>query len=69
MNWSRDVIGWSHISPVPIFSTSFHRLLIRYLRWARSAAPLRLNAHLKVAPAQCVYDFYFLGFSGSDAVL
>ena len=39
---------------------SFHRLLIRYLRWARSAAPFRLNAHLKVAPAQCVYGFYFL---------
>ena len=37
---------------------SFHRLLIRYLRWARSAAPFRLNAHLKVAPAQCVYGFY-----------
>ena len=47
------------ISPVPIFSTP-HRLLIRYLRWARSAAPFRLNAHLKVAPAQCVYGFYFL---------
>ena len=44
----------------PIIGHSFHRLLIRYLRWARSAAPLRLNAHLKVAPAQCVYGFYFL---------
>ena len=43
---------------------SFHRLLIRYLRWARSAAPFRLNAHLKVAPAQCVYGFYFLSDFG-----
>ena len=43
-----------------LFLAPFHRLLIRYLRWARSAAPFRLNAHLKVAPAQCVYGFYFL---------
>ena len=32
----------------------------------RSAAPFRLNAHLKVAPAQCVYGFYFLGFRTSE---
>ena len=31
----------------PIIGHSFHRLLIRYLRWARSAAPLRLNAQQK----------------------
>ena len=38
MNWSRDVIGWSHISPVPIFSTPFTGFL-----FATSAglAPLR----------------------------
>ena len=61
MNWSRDVIGWSHISPVPIFSTPFTGFL-----FATSAglAPLRrygLTLILKVAPAQCVYDFYFRG--------
>ena len=59
MNWFHDVIGWSHISTVPIFST-FTGFLFATLRWARSAAPFRLNAHLKVAPAQCVYGFYFL---------
>ena len=47
---------------------SFHRLLIRYLRWARSAAPFRLNAHLKVAPAQCVYGFIFRYLVGGPYV-
>ena len=59
MNWFHDVIRWSHISTVPIFSTPFTGFL-----FATSAglAPLRRsgNAHLKVAPAQCVYGFYFL---------
>ena len=38
MNWFHDVIGWSHISTVPIFSTPFTGFL-----FATSAglAPLR----------------------------
>ena len=51
----------SHISPVPIFST-FTGFLFGLPPLGSFAAPFRLNAHLKVAPAQCVYGFYFLGF-------
>ena len=60
MNWFHDVIGWSHISTVLIFSTPFTGFLFATSAGLRSAAPFRLNAHLKVAPAQCVYGFYFL---------
>ena len=38
---------------------SFHPLLIRCLAGLETAS-LELNAHLRVQPAHCVYDFYFL---------
>ena len=55
MNWVQvyrdDVIASIFGTPLTGFG--------RYSRWTRNCV-LELNAHLKVAPAQCVYGFYFL---------
>ena len=65
MTWHYDVIFLALSYPIT-FSLrfrfrwhSFHPLLIRYSRWTRSTLRHSPYAHLRVARAQCVYDFYF----------
>ena len=54
MNWVQvyrdDVIASIFGTPLTGFG--------RYSRWTRNCV-LGLNAHLRVQPAHCVYDFYF----------